>query len=115
MNKAKCPVKPNLRERKLLSLEQSGRVSDLFAVLANDTRLRILHAIAKEGELCVSEIAGLVDMKPQAISNQLQRLSDKQILESRREGNQICYWIVDPCVTELLDLGLCLIEDAKGR
>ena len=50
-------------------------------------------------------------MKPQAVSNQLQRLSDRGIVQTRREGNNVLYRIVDPCVIELIDRGLCLLED----
>lgn len=110
-----CPPKPTLRERKLLTSKSAGEVADLFEVLANDTRLRMLHALAKELELCVSDLAEHLEMKPQAVSNQLQRLADRKIVEARREGNSIFYKIVDPCVTELLDLGLCLVDDSKGR
>jgi len=54
-------------------------------------------------------------MKPQAVSNQLQRLLDRGILASRRNGNFIHYRIIDPCVVGLLDLGLCLTEDSKEQ
>ena len=50
-------------------------------------------------------------MKPQAISNQLQRLVDKGIVRSIREANFIRYRIVDNCVVSLLDRGWCLTED----
>jgi DNA-binding transcriptional ArsR family regulator len=80
--------------------------------LANDTRLRLLHALERAGEMCVTDLADAVAMKPQAISNQLQRLLDQGILASRRNGNNIHYRIADPCVTSLLDRGLCLMEDA---
>ena len=53
--------------------------------------------------------------KPQAVSNQLQRLVDRGILGSRREGNSIHYRIVDLCVSSLLTQGLCLTEDAEER
>jgi DNA-binding transcriptional ArsR family regulator len=53
-------------------------------------------------------------MKPQAISNQLQRLADRRILRARRNGTHVYYRIVDPCVTVLLERGLCLLEDAGG-
>ena len=43
----------------------------------------------------------------------LQRLSDRRILVSRRDGNNVFYRIADPCVTSLLDLGLCLIEETS--
>lgn len=108
-----CPPKPALKDRPLLTPEQAAELEDLFKVLANDTRLRLLHTIAKHAEICVSDLAGSVEMKPQAVSNQLQRLSDMGIIASRREGNNIYYHVVDPCVLALLDHGLCLIEDAK--
>jgi len=70
----------------------------------------LLHALVREGELCVTGLATAVDMKPQAVSNQLQRLVDRGILGSRRDGNNVYYRIVDPCVPILLDRGLCLVE-----
>ena len=84
-------------------------------MLANDTRLRLLHALARAGELCVMDLSEAVGMKLQAVSNQLQRLTNRGILGSRRNGNSIYYRIIDPCVTTLLDQGLCLVEDAKER
>jgi DNA-binding transcriptional ArsR family regulator len=110
-----CPPKPKLGERPLLTTEQSAGLMDLFKVLANDTRLRLLHALARSGELCVSDLADAVGMKPQAVSNQLQRLVDRGILGSRRDGRSIRYRIVDPCATSLLDLGLCLAENSDTR
>ncbi len=84
----------------------------LFKVLANDTRLRLLHALARTGELCVNDLADAVGMKPQAVSNQLQRLVYRAILGSRRNGTNIYYRIKDPCVVAILDRALCLAEDA---
>ena len=54
-------------------------------------------------------------MKPQAVSNQLQRLVDKGILANIRSGINIHYRIVDPCIMDLLDQGLCLTEDTWRR
>ncbi len=82
-----------------------------FKVLANDTRLRLLHALVCSEELCVSDLAAEIQMVPQAVSNQLQRLADRRIVAARREGNRILYRVVDPCVPALLDLGLCLTEE----
>lgn len=107
-----CPTKPALRERPLLSYAQAGDLAVLFKVLANDTRLRLLHALARGGELTPTALADSVGMKAQAVSNQLQRLLDRGILTCRREGNYIHYRIADRCVVGLLDLGLCLMEDA---
>lgn len=85
----------------------------LFKVLSGASRLRLLHALVRAGELCVNDLSRTAGMKAQAVSNQLQRLADRGIVEPRRDGLNILYRIVDPCVTELLDRGLCLSEDAR--
>lgn len=110
-----CPPKPALPARSLLKPSEALEVATVFKVLSNDTRLRLLHALVRAGELAVNDLAAELNMKPQAVSNQLQRLVDRRILGSRREGNRILYRIVDPCVPDLLDRGLCLVEDAKER
>lgn len=110
-----CPPKPALKQRPLMTPIQAGGLAAVFKVLANDTRLRLLHAIVRADEICVTDIAAAVGMKPQAVSNQLQRLSDLGILVCRREGKSIIYRLVDPCVMTLLDQGLCLMEDANDR
>jgi DNA-binding transcriptional ArsR family regulator len=103
-----------IHERPLLTPDQATEVVALFQVLANDSRLRLLHALARAGELCVTDLAAAVEMTPQAISNQLRRLIDRRIVATRREGNHIHYRIIDPCVPGLLSLGLCLAEET-GR
>lgn len=110
-----CPPKPALPARPLLSEDQAAELERVFEMLGNGTRLRLLHALVRAGDLCVSDLAKAIGMKPQAVSNQLQRLTDRGILASRRDGNNIYYRIVDVCVVSLLDRGLCLVEDARGR
>jgi ArsR family transcriptional regulator, lead/cadmium/zinc/bismuth-responsive transcriptional repressor len=108
---AGCCERPSLKSRPLLSPIHAGGLAAVFKVLANDTRLRLLHSLVRADELCVTDLAASLGMKPQAVSNQLQRLSDLGILASRREGNNIYYRIVNGCVSPLLDLALCLTED----
>ena len=109
-----CPPKPALGERKLISPREAQELAGVFKLLANDTRARLLHALVRDNELCVTELAQAVGMKPQAVSNQLQRLADRGVVTARREGTLIRYRIVDPCVADLLDRALCLLEDAKS-
>ena len=99
----------------LLTPIQAGGLAAVFKVLANDTRLRLLHALVRADELCVTDLAASLGMKPQAVSNQLQRLSDLGILASRRDGNSMYYRLVDLCVRSLLDQGLCLMEEVSDR
>ena len=102
------PAQPPLAERPLIDESQARELVALFKVLANDSRLRLVHALERAGELCVTDLAAEVGMTPQAVSNQLQRLVDRRILAAHRRGNNVFYRIVDPCVTSLLELALCL-------
>ncbi len=108
-----CPEKPSLEQRPLLSPVQAGGLAEIFKILANDTRLRILHEVVRAREVCVGDLAAALGMKQQAVSNQLQRLSDLGILVCRRDGKSMIYRLIDPCVANLLDRGLCLMEDAR--
>lgn len=110
-----CGERQGLHARPLLSPIQAGGLAAVFKVLANDTRLRLLHALVRSDELCVTELAETLGMKPQAVSNQLQRLSDLGILTSRRDGNNIYYRLVDLCVRSLLDQAMCLMEEVNDR
>lgn len=111
----KTPPAPAIEMRLLIDEGQAAALMRLFKIFANDTRLRLLHALVRDGELCVSELADALDMKPQAVSNQLQRLVDRGILAARRKGNNVRYRVIDPCVQVLLDRGLCLIKCCPER
>lgn len=108
-----CPPRPTLSDRPQLTFVQAVKVMALFKVLASDTRVRLLHHLVRTGEATVSDLARSLGMKPQAVSNQLQRLSDTGMLAWRRDGNHIHYRIVNGCVAPLLDLALCLKEDER--
>jgi DNA-binding transcriptional ArsR family regulator len=103
--------KPAPCDRPLIDQERAGALSGLFKIFANETRLRLLHALERSGELCVTQLSKAVGMTPQATSNQLQRLADRRIVVARREGTRLYYRIADPCVAGFLDLGLCLLEE----
>ena len=104
-----------LRDRPLISDDTAGRLQAVFKVLANEGRLKLIHALERAEELSVTELAETVAMTTQACSNQLQRLVDQGILAARRDGNHVYYRIIDPCVTGLLDLALCLTEETRRR
>jgi DNA-binding transcriptional ArsR family regulator len=100
-----------LGDRPLLDHAQADELARLYKMLASDTRLRLLHALVRAGELCVTDLAAQVAMAPQAVSNQLQRLVDRRIVAARRERGRSYYRIADPCVPGLIDLGMCLLEE----
>ncbi len=108
-----CPPGPSqtpLAKRPLLSFVDAVKVMALFKVLANDTRIRMLHHLLRHGEASVTDLADTLGMKPQAVSNQLVRLSDTGMVASRREGNHVYYRVENGCVAPLLDLALCLMQ-----
>jgi DNA-binding transcriptional ArsR family regulator len=107
--------KPSISRLRLLAPRKAAELAAVFETLANDTRLRVLNVMMHCSETSPSELAEEIGMKPQAICNQLKRLSDRGIVERRRQGNQVYYRIVDPCVVDLLERGLWLIQDTKLR
>jgi ArsR family transcriptional regulator, lead/cadmium/zinc/bismuth-responsive transcriptional repressor len=106
---------PPLATREPMGAHEAAGIAAVFKVLANDTRLRLLHALVREGEVRVSDLAAQVGMTQQAVSNQLQRLVDRRIVAARRDGNNIYYRIVDACVPALLELGWCLLDTTSAH
>lgn len=97
----------------LLTPQSASDLAQLFKVLANDTRLRILHTIHLAGEISSSEVADAVGATQQTVSNQLQRLADQRVVHARRDGQRVMYRIVDSCVPGLMDLGVCLLAERR--
>ncbi len=102
-------IPPALAERHLVEGDEVTDLAALFSVLANDTRLRILHAIARSAEASVTAIADEIGASTQSVSNHLQRMADQRIVATRRDGNRIYYRLIDPCVGGVMELGLCLL------
>jgi len=109
-----CRHRPPLAKRPLVEPGECEQLASLFKVFANPHRLRLLHALVRAGEIRVGDLAATLGLKVQAVSNQLQRLADQGLVAARREGQNIFYRIINPCVPEILDHGLCLVE-TTGR
>lgn len=112
---AGCSSLTSLRQQRLLNPVQAAGMASLFKVLASETRIRILHALIRADELCVTELAATIGMKAQAVSNQIQRLADLGIVAARREGNLVHYRVIDVCVRSLLEQGFCLMKEVSVR
>ena len=110
-----CLNQPKLCERPLISPEEATELSTLFKIFGNNNRLRLLHALVRAGEMRVVDLAAALDMKVQAVSNQLQRLADQGFVEAKREGQNIFYHIKNPCLPSILEYGLCLLEATKKQ
>jgi DNA-binding transcriptional ArsR family regulator len=108
-----CLNQPKLSERPLISSEEAMELSVLFKIFANNNRLRLLHALVRAGEMRVVDLAVALEMKVQAVSNQLQRLADQGFVEAKREGQNFFYRIKNPCLPGILEYGLCLLGATK--
>jgi len=80
-------------------------LSDLFSVLSDPTRLKILLAIG-DGEVCVCCISELLGMSISAVSHQLKTLRQAHLVKTRRDGRNIYYSLDDHHVGNLLDVTL---------
>ena len=94
-----CGPKQALGQRPLISDADAAELETTFKALANATRLRLLHALVLQPGLSVTALSQAIGMKPQAVSNQLQRLMGCGILARVRDGTSIYYRVVDPCIT----------------
>lgn len=79
------------------------RAARCLKVLAHPTRLLIIHLL-DEGELSVQELEKAVGVSQSSVSQHLGLLRDKDILESRRVGQQVFYRLRDPRVLQLTAL-----------
>jgi len=85
-------------------------LAETFKVLAEPTRVRILHAIAEE-ELCVCDISAVVNATQSAISHQLRILRSARLVKSRKEGKMVYYSLDDDHVRNLFEEGIRHLED----
>lgn len=97
-------IKPELLPAVLVQ-----RLAETFKVLGDATRIRILDALSRD-ELCVCDLAALLDMSSSAISHQLRVLRDARLVKYRREGKTVCYSLDDDHVLTLFAQGLAHIQ-----
>ncbi|MCW8859837.1 MAG: metalloregulator ArsR/SmtB family transcription factor [Deltaproteobacteria bacterium] len=80
-------------------------LAELFKAFGDSTRIRILHALSFS-ELCVCDLAHLLNMSSSAISHQLRVLRGQKIVKYRKDGKNVIYSLVDAHVATLLEQGL---------
>lgn len=85
--------------------EEAYDVAELFKVLGDQTRVRILFTLIKD-EMCVCDIAQLLEMTQSAISHQLRVLKQARLVKYRREGKTVFYSVSDEHVSTILSMGI---------
>ena len=89
----------------LLNTDEAIDLASLFKLFGDGTRVRILQAL-RVHELCVCDLACLLNMTKSAISHQLKALRLSNLVKFRREGQNVFYSLADEHVESILDLGL---------
>lgn len=88
-----------LRER----LVEVAGLSELFQALADETRTKILYLLATE-ELCVCDLAAILDLSLPAVSHHLRLLKTMRLVTYRREGKNVYYSLADEHVLRLIQV-----------
>jgi len=94
----------------LLNEQEAYNLADFYKVFADKTRIRILHLISKE-EICVHEIANILEMSQSSISHQLKMLRQANLVSVRKVGKHVYYQLADNHVLDILKNGLDHIQE----
>ena len=78
------------------------RRAEILKALAHPSRLMMMDALA-DGERCVCELQELVGSSMPTVSRHLAQMKAAGIVAGRRDGNQIFYSLLVPCVTDVFD------------
>lgn len=88
----------------------------LAKALAHPLRLRILDVLLAGGEMCVCDIVNKVDSSQSTVSKHLAVLKDAGIIDSRKDGLMVFYWVRTPCVREFFKcIDKVLKDDLKRK
>ena len=80
-------------------------LAEIFKVFGDSTRIKILYVLF-EAEMCVCDIAQLLNMNQSAISHQLRILKQNRLVKSRREGKAVFYSLADGHVGTMINQGM---------
>ena len=100
-------VKSKMQEEEVLY-----ELGDFFKILGDSTRIKILNALFYS-EMCVCDIASLLEMTQSAISHQLRVLKQGRLVKHRKEGKVVYYSLDDDHIKHIVEQGLIHIMEKK--
>lgn len=101
-------VKSKMLDNKFIS-----EISIFFKILGDNTRVKILFAL-DHNEMCVCDIANVLNMTKSSISHQLSYLKDLNIVKSRKSGKEVYYSLDDEHVKEVFEVAISHIEHKRS-
>jgi ArsR family transcriptional regulator, lead/cadmium/zinc/bismuth-responsive transcriptional repressor len=100
-------------KHRLMAAPSVVALAETFRLLGDTTRVRILDALAR-AELCVSDIARILDLSESAVSHQLRLLRGMRVVRARRAGRLVFYALDDQHINRLFEQALEHVEES-GR
>ena len=98
--------------RNMLGSVPADELAQLFKVLGDNTRIRILDALYRS-ELCVCDLTALLGMNQSAVSHQLRVLRYARIVKSRKHGKNVLYSLDDEHISGLVRMGSEHVHELK--
>jgi len=96
--------------RAMPNQSQIDGLSELFKILGDPSRLRIIHVLMHQ-ELCVADLASLLNMQQPAVSQQLKLLRLSRLVKYRKEGKTVYYTLDDEHVSTLVSIAYKHIQE----
>lgn len=92
-------------KKEMLSHELISEVADFFKIFSDSTRLKIVTILLKD-ELCVCDIAAILNMSHSSISHQLRVLRQYKIVKNRKDGKVVYYSLDDSHIANIVNQGI---------
>lgn len=89
----------------MISEKEADRMSELFQMFADSTRLKIINALFVN-ELCVSDLSNLLQMSTSAVSHQLSNLKKTKLVTTRKIGKMVYYSMADEHIENIYRMSL---------
>jgi ArsR family transcriptional regulator len=99
---------------RVIDYPAADAVASTFALLADATRSRILHALSLADELCVCDLALLLGISQSALSHQLRLLRDRRVVARRKAGRNVYYRLADEHVRHVFTDGLRHVSEVDA-
>ena len=106
--------KVNQARKKLVDQKLADSLARVFKALADPTRVKIFNTLFN-GELCVCDLAEVINLSQSATSHQLRWLREMNLVKSRREGKTILYSLTDQHVETLFNATLKHLKHGKTK
>ncbi|GAB6190228.1 metalloregulator ArsR/SmtB family transcription factor [Marinitoga arctica] len=99
-------VRDKIPEERILN-----KLTELFKVIGDRTRMKILYTLSQVDEMCVCDLSYVLEKTPSAISHQLRVLRQTDLVKFRKDGKVVYYSLNDEHVKELLKVGYIHITE----